>query len=423
MIDRRSFLAGALAPTCRVGSNVQFPAVDAWLSRLVSDRQLAGVAVRIARDGEVLFRSAHGWADAEDRRSLGYDAIYRAYSMTKPIAAAAVALLAEAGQLDLDAPLTERLPELAQLKVLRTPESGADDTRPARSPPTARHLLTHTAGFTNNWNRDAAAAIYTRLGLIGGAWFRGREVRDLADFAARLGQAPLLFEPGHGWNYSLAFDLCGLLVERVTGQSFGRFLETRIFHPLGMTDTGFSVPAAAADRLTSVYQRRTGALVRQESGASSPFLLRPNAEAGASGLVTTLEDYGRFADVIACGGVRKGVRVLAAATVAQMTSPQVPSAVLGEDLQRFSRVGSGAAGSGLGFGLGGSVVVDPAATRATSRRGDYSWGGAASTTFFASPETRLSAVLMTQLQPSGTYPLHDALKTAVFADLGLGPTN
>lgn len=420
MIDRRRFLAAALAPGAGAATGNCFRALDALLSRLIHDRQLAGVAVRIARDGEVLFRRAYGWADVEDNRPLGGDAIYRAYSMTKPVAAAAVALLAEDGRLDLDAPLAERLPELAELQVLRAPESAANDTRPARSAPTARHLLTHTAGFTNNWNRDSAAAVYTRLGLIGGAWFRGRDVRGLGDFAARLGQAPLLFDPGRGWNYSLAFDLCGLLVERVSGQSFGRFLEARLFRPLGMTDTGFFVPAAATDRLTSIYLRRAGVLVRQESGAESPFLLRPNAEAGASGLVTTLEDYGRFADAVSGMGVRKGVRVMATATVRTMTSPQVAQDVLGDALQRFSRVGSGAAGSGLGFGLGGSVVVDPAATRAPSRRGDYSWGGAASTTFFASPALGLSAVLMTQFQPSGTYPLHDDLKTAVFTDLGLG---
>ncbi|WP_337186187.1 serine hydrolase domain-containing protein [Phenylobacterium sp.] len=421
-IVRRAVLAAAaFAPAAgaRAWPRARFQDVDSFLERLVSGRRVAGAAIRVARRGEVLYRRSLGLADVAHVAPLADDAIYRAYSMTKPVAAAAMLQLAEDGRLDLDAPIAKLVPELAHLSVLRAPGAGLSDVRPAAQPVTVRRLLTHTGGFTNNWSGGPVAARYTELGLIGGAWFRAGGPDGLPDFAARLAQAPLMFEPGREWAYSLAFDLCGLVVERATGRSFGEHLQRRVFEPLGMFDTGFHVLPASAGRLTSVYTRKDGRLVLHEAADGSPFLSPPRAESGASGLVTTLEDYGRFADMIAGGGRRGAAVVLHADSVRQMTTAQVPEAVLGDALVRFSGVGSGASGAGLGFGLGGSVVVDPGAAGTPGRAGDYSWGGAASTTFFASPDLGLSAVLMTQLFPSGQIPLHDGLKAAVFADLGL----
>lgn len=419
-IVRRSVLAAAaLAPAAGARAQPRFQDVDSLLERLVAEGSVAGAAIRVARRGEVLYRRALGLADIDRGAPLTDDAIYRAYSMTKPVAAVAMLQLAEDGRLDLDAPIAKLVPELAHLDVLREPAAGLADVRPATQPVTVRRLLTHTAGFTNNWSGGPVAARYADLGLVGGTWFRAGGPGGLSDFAARLAQAPLVSEPGRRWVYSLAFDLCGLVVERATGRSFGEHLQRWVFEPLGMTDTGFHVPPESAARLASVYGRKDGRLTLHEAAEGSPFLSPPRAESGASGLVTTLEDYGRFADMIAGGGRRGAAVVLQAESVRQMTTAQVPAAVLGDALVRFSAVGSGASGAGLGFGLGGSVVTAPGSAGAPGRKGDYSWGGAASTTFFASPDLGLSAVLMTQLFPSGQIPLHDRLKAAVFADLGL----
>lgn len=419
-IGRRKVLAMGLASAGLIGAGPAFARTDALLERLVAEKKVAGAAIRVAKGGEALYRRSLGLADIAAGAPLAEDAICRAYSMTKPVAAAAVMRLVEQGRVELDAPIGGLVPELAKLNVLAGPQSPIEDVRPAARPVTVRQVLTHTAGFTNNWSPGPVARRYGELGLTGGAWFRDPRIGGLGGFAERLAQAPLVFEPGGAWLYSMAFDLCGLVVERATGGTFGEFLQAEVFTPLGMVDTGFFVPEAKAARLASVYRRGPDGLVLQEAGEGSPFLGKPFGEAGASGLVTTLEDYGRFADALAGGGARKGARVLSRESVRQMTSPQVAAEVLGDALVRFAGAGSGAAGEGLGFGLGGSVVTDPHRTGAPGRKGDYSWGGAASTTFFASPELGVSAVLMVQLFPSGTYPLHDWLKTAVLEDLGPG---
>lgn len=418
-ISRRRLLGMTLGSAALTGAKRAFGRTDGLLRRLIDEGMAAGAAIRVARDGEALYQRSLGLADMAARTPLAEDAIFRAYSMTKPIAASAVMRLVEQGHADLDAPIDVLIPELANLLVLRTAHSSVEDVRPATQPVTLRRILTHTAGFTNNWSPGPLSKLYGQLGLAGGSWFRDPAIGGLAGFAARLAKAPLAFEPGTNWLYSMGFDLCGLAVERATGQTFGDYLQNELFSPLGMVDSGFFAPPTKAARLASVYARGPEGLTLQEAAQGSPFLTAPHGEAGASGLVTTLEDYGRFADMLAGAGARKNVRILTPRSLRQMTSSQVPASVLADALIRFAGAGSGASGEGLGFGLGGSVVTDPTQTRAPGRIGDYSWGGAASTTFFASPALGLSAVLMVQLFPSGTYPLHDWLKRAVFDDLAL----
>jgi CubicO group peptidase (beta-lactamase class C family) len=280
------------------------------------------------------------------------------------------------------------------------------------------HLLTHTSGLANSWNPGPLAASYQRAELVSASYPYNPAFADgLPEIARRLAAIHLQFQPGTEWLYSISTDIAGLIVERVSGQTFGSFLTAQIFDPLGMADTGFYVPANKKDRLASVYGKKDGALVLQEAADRSPFLVPPLVESGSAGLVTSLEDYGRFAAMLAGGGETRGVSVLSRSAVRAMTSSQVDADVLGTRFDRFMGFATGGSGKGMGMGLGGAVLVDPSASAIPGHLGEYTWGGAASTTFFAVPGTGIEATLMTQLFPSGTLPLRDMLKTSVYRAL------
>lgn len=390
--------------------------VDALLDRLVARGLLAGASVQVAQHGRVLRERFVGQADIAAARRFGPDAILRLYSMTKPVTAAAIMMLYEDGALLLTDPVSKYVPEFAALRVHVAGEGEAMRTEPAR-PMRIVDLLVHTSGISNSWNPGPIAPLYVKAGLTAGTYIHDARIKGLPDVATRMATVPLTFQPGTRWLYSFATDIAGLVVERASGMGFGAFLETRLFRPLGMTDTGFFVPPDKAGRLASNYGLKAGALQLVEAGAGSPFLNPPSAQSGAAGLLSTLGDYGRFAAMLAQGGTYRGTTILSRAGAALMMSNHVPPAILADTLERFMAVGTGGSGGGAGYALGGAVLQDVGLSHNEGVQGEYTWGGAASTTFWAAPSIGLSVVMMTQLMPSGTLPLRDWLKAAVYRAL------
>jgi CubicO group peptidase (beta-lactamase class C family) len=419
---RRTVLGGLGATAAASGASAAKPApsrfarVAELCDRMVDEGRLPGASVQVSLGGEVALQHAAGWSDIAARRRLADDSLFRLFSMTKPIVAVALMILYEEGRLLLSDPVAQYVPEFAHLRV-RVSGQGEDMRTEAARPMRLIHLLTHTSGLTNSWNGTPVSPLYSQAGLAAGSWVHDPGLKGLADYCARLGRLPLEFQPGSRWLYCIGPDVLGLVVERVTGQRFGDFLQERLFGPLGMADAGFHVRPAAASRLTTLYGRRDGGLVALEPGPGSPYLNPPVADSGASGLISSLTDYGRFARMLAGGGSLDGVRILSPAGVRLMTSNQLDPEIVAAGLAGHAAFGLGGTGSGMGFGLLGAVVTDVGRSHAEGVVGEYTWGGAASTTFWVAPRLNLSVVFMTQLSPSGTYPLRDWLKAAVYSEL------
>lgn len=414
-IDRRAVLTAGAAlafgtsPTAAATSADGLEQASQALKTFVDDGALPFASMRIARNGETLLEAFHNGAG-----SVSTDSLFRIYSMTKPVVAAATLLLCEDGLLSLDTPVGEVIPAFHTLTVA-TDANGA--TEPAR-PMTVAHLLTHASGISNSWNGDAASAAYREAGLDAGTWMFNPAIGGLDGFAERIAAVPLRFQPGEGWLYGYSLDIAGLVIQRVSGSRLGDFLKARLFDPLGMSDTGFQAPANGAARMTDLWTVRNGSPLIVERGATSASLRPPAAQSGSAGLVSSLRDYGRFADLLACGGAVGGVRVMSSASVSRMTSPYGPQGRVAAGLGRFAAIGLGGSASGLGQALGGVATLSD--TGGLGSRGEYSWGGAASTTFWAAPEIGLSVVVMTQRLPSGSVPLRDTLRPLIYRALGGG---
>lgn len=379
------------------------------LKAFVDSGALPFASIRVARNGEALLEAFHGGAG-----QIAADSLFRIYSMTKPVAAAAAVLLCEEGRLSLETPVGDIIPAFSRLTVA---VDAAGNTEPAR-PMTVAHLLTHSSGISNSWNGDAASRAYREAGLDAGTWMFNPAIGGLDGFAEKIAAVPLRFQPGDGWLYGYSLDIAGLVVQRVSGQSLGDYMKARLFDPLGMSDTGFSAPADSGARMTDLWTVRNGAATVVERGATSASLRPPAAESGSAGLVSSLGDYGRFADMLACGGTLGGVTVMRPESVALMTSIYGPQDKVAASLARFAAIGLGGSGAGLGQALGGVTTL--ADSVGPGSRGEYSWGGAASTTFWAAPDLGLSVVVMTQRLPSGSVPLRDTLRPLVYQALGQG---
>lgn len=404
MISRRSFLvsSGACALTAWAGlapARDPFHAVATRLQQFVDDGQLPFASLRVARQGRVLLE-----AHASGIEQIGSESIYRIYSMTKPIVAAGIMLLVEDGRLDLQDPVANHIAEFADMKVVDSSQDGGD----VATPMNVSHLLTHACGLANSWGEGRVAPLYRDAGLIANAWMYDPEIGGLDGFARRLGRLPLEFQPGTNWIYGYGLDIAGLIIERLSGVRLGDFLAARLFAPLGMTSTGFFVSDGRSTRLTGLYSPRGGALVPVASGVERQARVRPFADSGSAGLVSTLGDYGRFADMLANRGTAGKVRILGEDSVTTMTTPYGPQAPLADALERF---GHHAPGS-VAQALGGSVRL--AGGGVPGSVGEYGWGGAAGTGFWALPHSGLSFTLMTQLMP-GSVPVREVLRPLIHA--------
>ncbi len=379
--------------------------IDRHFERYVEDGRLAGWQLVIARDGEVVHAVRHGQRDLEAGLPVEEDTLWRIYSMTKPVTSVAAMMLYEEGAFELKDPVSRYVPAFEDMRVYRSGSSLKPLTEPAVEPIRMWHLLTHTSGLTYGWQRaHAVDAMYRDAGFEWGT----PPGLDLQACCERWASLPLLFHPGREWSYGVSTDVLGRVVEVLSGRPLDAFLAERIFEPLGMTDTGFSVPAASAGRLAALYSPHpeTGLAVRND-GLGASILRRPDAPSGGGGLASTAADYQRFAQMLLGEGELDGVRLLGPRTVRMMATNQLPG---GADLEQFGRpLFAETTFDGVGFGLGFSVVLDPIAARFPSSRGEFAWGGAASTAFWVDPVERMTVLFLTQLLPSSTHPIRSQL--------------
>ncbi len=396
--------------------------VSSCLTQQASMERVAGASLMIGRRGEIAFRKAVGVVDIETGKPFGEDTIVRIFSMTKPITTVAAMMLYERGCFQLDHPVARFIPAFEQTQVWR----GGDlsDVVPQSSRMTVRQLMTHTAGLTYGFmHQNVVDEAYRAKGLD------DRRDQTLEDWVDQLAELPLMCQPGSQWNYSVATDVLGRLVEVWSGQSLAEFFEEEIFRPLGMVDTAFHVPEPKQHRFCSMYRPASGAVMGSQSPEanplkdrdpgliladrldSSPYLKPSVFYSGGGGLVSTLADYGRFCQMLMNKGSLNDVQLLSPKTVAYMRTNQLPD---GADLAAMGQpVWSETNYEGIGFGLGWAVVLDPVKANVVASRGEHHWGGAASTFFWLDPKEDLFVIFLTQLLPSSTYPLRRELRVQI----------
>ena len=388
-------------------------AIDAFLkARYLDTGRLPNAQLLIARDGEIAHFSHQG-AAREGGSNIDERSLFRIASMTKPITSLAFMMLVEEGKVAVDTPVHHVLPEFKGVGVYDGGGGGVPFvTKATTEPMRMLDLLRHTAGLTYGFqNRSNIDAAHRESKLE--SWHGNH---DLDGFVAALGKLPLEFSPGTAWNYSVATDVLGAVVQRVSGMPLDQFFATRIFTPLGMHDTFFAVPEDKTDRLTDCYTLVEGkGRVMYDRGEASAWSRQPKLLSGGGGLVSTALDYHRFCRMCENGGTLDGARIVGRKTLDLMTMNHLPG---GKDLSSLSRsLFSETQNAGTGFGLGFAVTQDVARTMMPGSKGEYYWGGMFSTAFFIDPVERLHMVFMTQLSPSGLYPIRRELKTMIYAAL------
>lgn len=384
--------------------------IPSYFDDFVDAGRLAGWLVTINRGGKLVWVGRGGHRDRERSLEVADDTIWRLYSMTKPITAVAALMLYEEGRFDLNDEVSRWIDELKEPRVYAGGPSAAVQTTPAIEPVRVHHLFTHTAGFTYGFQHlTPVDDLYRSMGYDETQW-KFPDGIDLAGAVHDWCSAPLLFEPGAAWNYSVATDILGRLIEIWSGQRLDNFIAERILKPLGMTDTHWYCPPEKVDRLAMLYLNFNGRAVPVEDLARVATR-QPSLLLGGGGLVTTARDYQRFMSMLQCGGEANGAPLLTRRTVDLMTQNHLPDGQTLADIARdsFSEVGQ----AGIGYGLGVSVVVDPGRNRSLVSAGSYAWGGAASTYFWVDPKEDLSVALYTQLLPSSSYPWRRDLQQLV----------
>ncbi|MEU0228101.1 serine hydrolase domain-containing protein [Streptomyces sp. NPDC006284] len=381
--------------------------LDGHFAREVDEGRLPGFLVALARGGRVAHLTVHGRRDLAAGLPVTADTLWRIYSMTKPVTSVAALMLVEEGRLTLDDPVARYLPSFAEPRVYVAGAADEVVTRPAAGPVLVRHLMTHTAGLTFGfYHAHPVDALYRAAGLESSV----RPGADLAGTVDLYASLPLQFEPGTQWNYSVASNVLGRLVEVVSGQPLDVFLAERLLGPLGMTDTGFHVTDEQAGRLAELYGETDGGGIAPVPGL--PVRGRPRFLSGSGGLVSSAHDVHRFTELLRRRGELDGVRLLTPATVDLMTRNHLPG---GADLRAVgSRPAHDEPGNdGVGFGLGVSVVIDPSRTQAPSGLGTYGWSGVATTTFWVDPGRDLTVQFMTQVRPRSSHTVFRDLKRLV----------
>jgi len=388
-------------------------------SRYIDAGRFPGTQLLVYRRGKVVHSAVQGFADVERKVPVKDDTIFRIYSMTKPLTTVAFMMLVEEGRVALDEPVVKYIPEWKNLGVFVAGIAPNFLTRPLSRPMLIVDLLRHTSGLTYGFQQRSNVDAAYREAKIGEVEKAGTLDSMIADLA----RIPLEFSPGEAWNYSVATDVIGYLIGKISGMPFEQFLKARILDPLGMNDTDFHVPADKAHRLAACYSADQGGMTfhaaerkgmtLQDDPKTSSFLSPPSLISGGGGLCSTAADYLTFCRALINGGEVGGVRLLGPKTLQLMTSNHLPGGV---DLPAISRsLFSEAAYHGIGFGLGFSVTMDPAKTLIPGSRGEYAWGGAATTSFWIDPAEELIAIFMTQVLPSSAYPLRRELRTLIYS--------
>ncbi|MBV8593429.1 MAG: serine hydrolase [Caulobacteraceae bacterium] len=387
--------------------------------RYVDGGEIPGLITQVFRAGELVHTGIAGRMDLERDLAMREDAIFRIYSMSKPITAVALMMLVEEGLIGLDDDVAVHIPSWKDLEVYASGVPALVPGAPSRfitTPPVRPmkvvDLVTHTSGLTYGFlMRTSVDAAYREAGIVEPGTEGG-----LPAMIDQLATMPLEFSPGSAWNYSVSIDVIGYLVQMLSGMSFGEFLRARLFDPLGMADTGFFCPPEKLDRFSSCYQPAPGSGLRlHDDRLNSSYAKPPALEAGGGGLVSTTQDYMRFCRMMLAGGALDGVRILSPKTVALFGLNFLPG---GKELVQLAPPGlfSEAGYSGVGFSLACGVNIDIARTRLPGTLGDYFWGGAAATAFWIDPTEQLAVVFMTQVMGSDArLRLRRDLRTLVYS--------
>ncbi len=377
----------------------------------VQSRRLAGWVATVARAGQLVWCGKAGHQDRERGIEVSDETIWRIYSMTKPLTSIAAMILYEEGRFDLNDDAGKWIEALNEPRVYRSGPARNPQTVPAIGPVRVHHLMTHMSGLTYGFNYlHPVDAMYRANGYDFG-YPKGANLEKAVDDWCSM---PLLFQPGDRWNYSVATDVLGRLVEIWSGQSLDEFLRERVLEPLGMFDTEWWCPPEKQGRLAMLYVPSQGDSLPNDDiakGSTHP----PQLLGGGGGLLSTAYDYNRFMKMLLGEGELDGVRIVSSRTLELMTQNHLPGGV---DLatiatDSFSEVDM----AGVGFGLGFSVMLDHAKNKSLVSNGTFSWGGAASTVFWIDPYEELSVSFFTQLLPSGTYPIRRELQQLVYQAL------
>jgi CubicO group peptidase (beta-lactamase class C family) len=390
------------------GSGAAETAIAAALDPFVTDKQLAGYVTMLVKDGQHIATNVNGYSDIATGRPMAKDTIFRIYSMTKPVTGVALMILHDRGKWKFSDPIAKHLPELANLKVYRGVDAAGNlISEPARSQPTMGQLVTHTAGFIYGFGPTPVDREYQKhIPLLPTSV-------DASSYLAGLAKIPLAFEPGSQWQYSIAMDLEGIIVQRLSGKSLQTFMKAEIFDPLQMVDTDFVVSPAKRDRFATLYDMQNGQLTAVTSGPfAESYASAPIMASGGGGLASTAQDYARFASMLLNGGTFNGRRILskraAKAIMTNRLAPKLVSGGYGIGLQQIR--------PGYEFGINGVVVTDPAKAGVAMGKGSYLWDGAAGTWFWVDPKNKVVFVGMIQRMAGPDGPnVQEASQRAVAA--------
>ena len=383
--------------------------VDAYVQAQIDAGLIPGAVTLVARHGKVCHVHAMGWKDIPSNQPSRIDGLYRIFSMTKPVTAVAMMILWDEGRWTLDDPIALHLPEFGGVQVCAGKnDDGTLKLEPPHRAPTIRDLVTHSAGFAYGTAlsdpNDPVDSAYRNAKI----W----EADSLAEMMARVATCPLSFQPGQSWRYSIGMDIQGALIERLTGQSLAAFMQERIFEPLGMDDTAFFTPPAKADRLATLYAKLGDApLTPVANPMRKDCDEEPAVALGGGGLVSTIGDYARFAQMLLDRGAHAGGRVMSGDAARLMMTNHLPD----ELMQRGFDAGHQKIRPGFGIGVNGVVFTDPQLAGVPVGRGTYHWDGAAGTWFWVDPENDLIFVGMTQFL-SYTAPPLQATTQRLMAD-------
>ena len=379
--------------------------INELLARYVDAGKLAGTMSLVARRDEIVHWQCLGHRDLASGAPLTPDTIFRIYSMTKPITGVAVMMLFEEGHFLLDDPVAAFIPQLGEMQVAVGQNANGLILKPQTRPITIRHLLTHTAGLTYGFDPvDPIESLYQEANLLDSS-------STLPEMMDKLAGLPLVGQPGEQWVYSVATDVLGYLIEVISGQSLASFFQERILAPLNMMDTAFHVPSEKQTRLATLYLSEGGAPLAPYQDTRSYTFAGPEVmSSGGGGLVSTMADYYQFCRMLLQGGELNGERLLGRKTVELMRQNHLPPELVP------IRFADGPV-LGKGHGLAAAVWVDETHVAGLGTNGTYSWSGAASTHFWVDPAEELCGIFMTQLMPSGLYPIHAQFRTAVYQAL------
>jgi CubicO group peptidase (beta-lactamase class C family) len=387
--------------------------------RYVDTGLLPGILTQVCRKGEIVHTGMSGVMDISRNKPMQEDALFRIYSMTKPITAVALMMLVEEGKIGLDDDVHTHIPSWKNLRVyasgmpsLVENTAGQFITIAPKRRMKVVDLVTHTSGLTYGFMmRTSVDAAYRHMKINDFQTPGGLDA-----FIEQLASLPLDFSPGEHWNYSVSIDVMGYLVQKLSGQTFGDFLRTRLFEPLGMKDTSFFVPGDKIERFASCYMpKKGGGLQIQDDAQKSTYATAPKLESGGGGLVSTAHDYMRFCRMMLSGGTLDGVQILSPKTVQMFGTNFLPNNQLLSDMSlaaNFSEAGY----NGIGFSIGCGVTMDIAKTRVPGTPGEFFWGGAASTAFWIDPKEGLAVVFMTQVMGTDArLTLRRDLRTLVYS--------